>query len=252
MKAELNIRGRRLVVDFSAGHSIAIPLDPHGAQPSFFTDQPATATPLESGDFFGKVAGGGSCNAEVLSFTPHCHGTHTECMGHITHDAGVVQEMIYPGPVVALLVSLAGDPGQSINRDRVETAVNLGCEALVIRTLPNNAEKCSRNYADQPAYPVLPREAMLWLSNLSLKHLLIDTPSIDAADDGGVLANHRTWWLPQKPPNRILDPARRSITEMIYVENDIPDGEYWLQLELSPIHSDATPSRPILYPMETK
>ena len=109
-----------------------------------------------------------------------------------------------------------------------------------------------RSWGGLPDYPVFSQEAMRWLTSLSLKHLLIDTPSIDAGNDGGVLANHRAWWQPQNAPNGELDPARRSITEMIYVENDLPDGEYWLQLELSPIRSDATPSRPILYPLETK
>ena len=46
------------------------------------------------------------------------------------------------------------------------------------------------------------------------------------------------------------DKRRRSLTEMIYVPDGIPDGLYWLHLELAPLVSDATPSRPVLYPLE--
>jgi hypothetical protein len=37
---------------------------------------------------------------------------------------------------------------------------------------------------------------------------------------------------------------------MIYVPDDIIDGDYWLDLQLSPIVSDAVPSRPIIYPAQ--
>ena len=47
-----------------------------------------------------------------------------------------------------------------------------------------------------------------------------------------------------------LDTSRRSATEMIFVPDGVPDGLYWLELGLSPLLSDATPSRPLLYPVE--
>jgi hypothetical protein len=47
-----------------------------------------------------------------------------------------------------------------------------------------------------------------------------------------------------------VDGERRSVTELVYVPNDLQDGHYWLQLELAPVCSDATPSRPVLYPLE--
>jgi hypothetical protein len=155
MKAVVEIAGRQLQIDLDAGQSIAIPLDPHGEQPSFFTDEPASAVPLKSGEFTGQVASGASCNAEYLRFAPHCHGTHTECIGHILEGGGRVQEMIYPGPVLALLVSLALEPGGTIERSHLEAlllpAIQNGCEAIVIRTLPNTDTNKSRNYNHQPA-----------------------------------------------------------------------------------------------------
>jgi kynurenine formamidase len=71
---------------------------------------------------------------------------------------------------------------------------HLPIDALIIRTLPNDASKQSRDYALEPDYPVLNDEAMNWIAGREMKHLLIDTPSIDRAHDGGQLNNHRRWW----------------------------------------------------------
>jgi hypothetical protein len=43
----------------------------------------------------------------------------------------------------------------------------------------------------------------------------------------------------------------RTITELIFVENAISDGEYVLDLHVAPIENDASPSRPILYQIKT-
>ena len=48
----------------------------------------------------------------------------------------------------------------------------------------------------------------------------------------------------------VPQPAMRSVTEMIFVPDDIPDGLYWLDLQLAPFVSDAVPSRPIIYPVQ--
>lgn len=255
MIGQFSIGARRFRVDFSRPRTIAIPLDPHGPQPRFFCTEPANASPLRTGGFVGDVRLGGSCNAEQISLAPHCHGTHTECIGHLLPDAPAVQEAIAPGPGLALLVSLrdTGGPEPLIEPAEVERALDgawmEGTEALVIRTLPNEAGKKRRDYDNAP-YPVLAPDAMDLLASLPLKHLLIDTPSLDPAQDGGRLANHRCWWgldgSGKGSPNR----RQRSVTEMTFVPDDVPDGLYWLHLELAPLASDATPSRPVLYPLE--
>jgi arylformamidase len=269
MMARLDWRGREIGVDLAAGVAIAIPLDPHGPQPSFFAHRPAAARPLQSGDFVGDVRRGGSCNAELIELAPHCHGTHTECIGHVLEERRTVQETIYATPVLAGLASVAGTPaGQAaehypvplaaneplITRAELEPAVGAfapaGIAALVIRTHPNGPEKRWRDYAESPAYPLLSSEAVQWLAAQPLQHLLLDTPSLDRGADEGRLANHRAWWgLDGSVPEHGVDPERRSVTEMLYVPDALADGLYWLHLELSPLVSDATPSRPVLYPV---
>ena len=271
MIARLDWKGHLLEVDLSAGQPVVIPIDPHGEQAAFFIDKPARARPLRSGDYVGDIHQGGSCNAEVIELAPHCHGTHTECIGHIHPQRHTVQQTIYTGPVLARLVSCTGtraaqsaenypvllqaDELMMTRRELQEIIQDfqpMGIEALLIRTRPNGPDKLSRDYSSMPSYPVLSSEAMHWLSVQPLKHLLLDTPSLDRGDDQGRMANHHTWWgLDATVPENNTDATRRSVTEMIYVPDSIADGLYWLHIELSPLVSDATPSRPVLYPVET-
>ncbi len=251
--AELDWRGQRLRIDLSAGRSIAIPLLPDGPQPAFFAPGPMTAHALELGGFTGDVQRGGSCNVKVLDWTPHCHGTHTECIGHILAEGLFVLDVIEQAPCLARLVSLrAESPNSRISLAELQAALPSGLEryaALVIRTLPNAISKCSRDYSTEPVFPVLDANCMRFLAASGLQHLLLDTPSLDAADNP-TLANHRTWWGLGK--DRAIDPAakNRSVTEMIFVPDELADGDYWLDLQLSPLQSDATPSRPVLYRVE--
>ena len=39
----------------------------------------------------------------------------------------------------------------------------------------------------------------------------------------------------------------KTITEMIYVPNEISDGLYVLNLQIAPFENDASPSKPVLY-----
>ena len=41
---------------------------------------------ISDGQFIGDTRMGGPCNFETYSITPHCNGTHTECVGHITNE----------------------------------------------------------------------------------------------------------------------------------------------------------------------
>ena len=115
MIATLNWHGERIHVDYSQGTSLAIPLDLKGPQPSFFTQSPATSRPLRAGDYVGDVREGGSCNADVIELVPHCHGTHTECIGHIRASREAVQETIYDQPGLALILSVPSATSDSLH-----------------------------------------------------------------------------------------------------------------------------------------
>jgi hypothetical protein len=72
--------------------------------------------------------------------------------------------------------------------------------------------------------------------------LLVDLPSVDKEKDGGALLAHNAFW---NTTGKIRINA--TITEFIFVPNEVEDGEYLLNLMIAPFENDATPSKPILY-----
>jgi hypothetical protein len=43
-----------------------------------------------------------------------------------------------------------------------------------------------------------------------------------------------------------------TITELIFVENEVRDGSYLLNLQMASFVNDASPSKPVLYKIESK
>jgi len=265
------LEGRRLRADFARPLSIAIPLDFGGRQPSCFDAPPATARPFQSGGFVGDTRAGGSCNCELLTLAPHCNGTHTECVGHVTDERVAVSDCLRGGLVFALLVSLApvaaaaaredSDPAPA-EGDLLVTAAALQTaaaqysgpapRALVIRTLPAGAHRPMQSYRGPAPAPFLSRQAAAWLVDRGIEHLVLDLPSADRAGDGGRLAAHRIFFGLPAGSRRAGD-ARRpqaTITELAWVAAEIPDGYYLLDLQIPAFQTDAAPSRPLLYPAQ--
>jgi kynurenine formamidase len=121
--------------------------------------------------------------------------------------------------------------------------------ALVMRTLPNDDSKLTRQYGIATSVPpYFTTEAMEYVVASGVKHLLVDMPSIDRIFDEGKLSNHRIFWNVEQGKFNVNDKTRRqsTVTELIYVPNSVPDGGYLLNLQIAPFAADASPSRPIL------
>ena len=99
----------------------------------------------------------------------------------------------------------------------------------------------NRQYSgSNPAY--LSEDAAAWMAEAGVNHLLLDLPSVDREDDGGKLLAHHAFW---KYP---FDTRRNAtITELIFVQDSIPDGTYLLNLQIASFENDASPSKPVLY-----
>ena len=255
MIATIEFDGQARQADLGRGACLAIPLRDQGRHPRFFVDEPARFKPLAAGSFSGRVSHGASCNVDRVEFVPHCHGTHTEGVGHVLGDARPVQQALEFGLLPAALVSVTPTDKSTDTPAGIGPVIEAGdltlpqgVLALVIRTLPNSADKCTRRYDQTPAYPLLSVEAMEAIVEAGIRHLLIDTPSVDAADDGGRLAQHRRFWgFSGAQP--AADRSACTITEMIFVPDHLPDGLYLLSLGVSAIEGDASPSAPVLYPV---
>ena len=276
MSVWIEYGGARLRVDTSGARSLAIPLVPDGPQPSHFGAPPARAVPLAAGDFVGDTRSGGSCNCESVTLVPHCNGTHTEGIGHVTRERVPVHDAALVPLVPAALVSVSPQPCAEspdtadpvpLDGDVLITAGALGAAlarlpgvrgaapglpAIVVRTLPNAPDKLRRDWMAPPMAPYFSLEAIDLVVSLGVRHLLTDLPSVDRLLDGGRLAGHRRFW--GLPPGS-TDPAAAArpgatVTEMIYVPDELPDGLYALSLQVAAFSSDAAPSRPVLCPVE--
>ncbi len=133
-------------------------------------------------------------------------------------------------------------------RDRVVTkeCVSTGCpesvpSALIVRTSPNEDSKRTANYSDTN-FPYFAPEAMGWMVEKGVRHLLTDLPSVDPERDGGRLLSHREFWTGEGRDSC-------TITELIYAEPSVRDGLYLLNLQEAAFENDAAPSRPVLFPL---
>lgn len=242
---------------------ISIPLRFGGQQPNAYGVNPATGEACRAGSLIGDTREGGSCNFEEYRLIPHCNGTHTECVGHITKERISVRDCLEDVFMSALVVSVepvdAKRSGESYacafeHGNRVMTAAALregiGArrgEALIIRSLPNDDSKLSRSYTDATV-PFLTNDAVRLVNELGFRHLLVDLPSIDRLSDEGRLSNHRIFWgmesgSTDRPSE---DFCSKTITELIYVPESVLDGHYELNLQIAPFDTDAAPARPVL------
>lgn len=253
-----------MIIDFEnlpGSIDISIPMRFDGPQPNAYGVEPATSLACLAGEIVGDTRGGGSVNFEQYTFIPHCNGTHTECVGHITDERVSVLDCLRDIFVGAVLVSV--EPEQDGKDAVISLAVleNAGVQppataggsdratALIVRTLPNDDGKLTRKYGEENIPPYFTSDAMEFIVESGFKHLLVDMPSIDRIFDEGKLTNHRIFWNVEPGSREINDQTRfnSTITELIYVPNEVPDGEYLLNLQIAPFVSDAAPSRPILF-----
>lgn len=208
------------------------------------------AQPVKSGSFVGSVKQGGPVNFYNSFINIHGGGTHTECVGHISENRESVNAICKDFFGMALLLSVY--PTQLDNGDRAITRISLEAlmddvaytDFLIIRTLPNDEQKRSKHYSGTNP-PFLDPEAMVLLVERGYKHLLIDLPSVDKEMDGGLLACHHIFWGKERKTNC-------TITELIFVPDQVRDGYYLINLQLAAIESDAAPSRPQLYSIYLK
>ena len=238
-------------VDLSKPIDISIPLTNSDENPIAWYIEKPVIEPVVFGDWIGSIKEGASTNFNTISFNPHGHGTHTECLGHITREFYSINQCLKQFFFLAELVSIVPEmQGEDwvISRNQIKKALGEKTpEAIIIRTLPNFKIKKHLKYSNTNP-PYLAEDAALFIRESGIKHLLIDLPSVDKEHDEGKLLAHKAFWN-VKDVNNLNANARLdcTITEMIYVADEIEDGSYLLNLQIASFENDASPSKPILY-----
>ncbi|RXR17891.1 cyclase family protein [Flavobacterium amnicola] len=248
MIATIQLNDTTVTVDLSKPLDISIPLTNSDKNPIAWYIEKPIIEPVRFGDWVGKVSEGSSTNFNNIFFNPHGHGTHTECLGHITNDFYSINQCLKQFFFLAELISVAPEKiGEDLVIEKDSFASLAMTEAVIIRTLPNSEEKKAKNYSHTNP-PYLSEEASVLLREKGIQHLLIDLPSVDREEDEGKLVAHKAFWNVKNVQNLNAD-ARMdcTITEMIFVNDQIPDGSYILNLQIASFENDASPSKPVLY-----
>ncbi|MTH15161.1 cyclase family protein [Flavobacterium sp. LC2016-01] len=243
-------------IDLSKPIDISIPLTNTDENPIAWYIEKPVIEPVVFGDWIGKVSEGkSSTNFNNIFFNPHGHGTHTECLGHITNDFYSINQSLKQFFFFAKLITVAPEKiGDDfvITKESISTVLNASTslsktEALIIRTLPNQKEKKSKKYSNTNP-PYLSEEAAIFIRESEIQHLLIDLPSVDKEHDEGKLLAHKAFWNVKDTHNLNSDARlNATITEMIYVSDEVEDGNYILNLQITSFENDASPSKPLLY-----
>ena len=240
--------------DTNKGIDISLPLSPNTGAIAWYVD-PVKIWPVTGEGFIGKVSEGGSTNFNNIQLNPHGNGTHTENVGHISkafysiNDS--LKEYIFKAKLITVKPLHYHNPSWNqndliINKTVLKQAVeNIGDnDALIIRTLPNGENKQTANYSNSNP-PYITTDGMAYIVELGIKHLLIDLPSVDRENDHGELLAHKLFWNYPNSPQ--LD---KTITELVYIDNEVLDGNYMLNIQIISLENDASPSKPILYKIE--
>ncbi|MFD1552216.1 cyclase family protein [Putridiphycobacter roseus] len=241
--------------DTKNGIDISLPLSPTSGALAWYV-APVKIWPVTGDGFIGKVTEGGSTNFNNILLNPHGNGTHTENVGHISREFYSINESLTQFFYHALLITVQpesfkntdfGENDWIITKELLANQIGdqKNFEAIIIRTLPNEVVKKNKNYSNTNP-PYLTKDAIEYINALNILHLLIDLPSVDRENDNGKLMAHHTFWnYPDQPR---LD---KTITELIYVPIEVKDGPYILNLQIISLENDASPSKPILYPIES-
>ncbi|AKA35357.1 cyclase family protein [Flagellimonas lutaonensis] len=245
MIANISYNSKTYQIDLSKPLDISMPLRGDASNVNaWYVDHPRI-DPHRDGDFVAKVSEGASINFNDIWFNPHAHGTHTECVGHITEGFHSINQNLKNYFFAAELLTIAPEKrGEDLVISKKQLQYVLGSgrrDAVVIRTLPNTKAKLSRQYSHTNP-PYMLEEAAAFLAQKGIGHLLIDLPSVDREKDDGELLAHRAFW---NFNGKIRKNA--TITELIFVPNHIKDGKYFLNLQVAPFENDASPSRPVLF-----
>lgn len=246
MKASIKLNGSIVTVDLSRNYDLSIPLQATPENPLVWGVSQPIILPVQKDNWVGRVAEGASVNFNSIQFNPHGHGTHTECVGHITPEFysinQLLKDFVFCAEVISVVPENFGDDFRISKKQILSALKDARPTALIIRTIPNTKTKRKRNYTGTN-WAYLEESAAAYLAEINVKHLLIDLPSVDKEDDGGELLAHKAFW--SYPENTRFD---CTITELIYVPNEVEDGPYLLNLLIAPFENDASPSKPILYP----
>src|SRR6187549_1979109 len=128
MKTIIQHIDQTIEVDLSKPIDISIPLTNTDENPIAWYIEKPVIEPVRFGDWVGKVSEGkSSTNFNNIFFNPHGHGTHTECLGHITRDFYSVNQHLKSFFFIAELITITPYTKENdhvITKIQIQAALN--------------------------------------------------------------------------------------------------------------------------------
>lgn len=246
MYAVFEIANKEYKADLSRPIDISIPLRNTKGPKAFYAPD-YKSFPVKTDSFIGSTKEGGIVNFFNIHVNPHGNGTHTECVGHISKEAESINDCLQQFHFTALLLSVTPDIMENGDRVIMPESLNKNLDdlksvdALIMRTFPNDDSKITRDYSGSNP-PYIHHSTMTLMNECGIKHFLLDLPSVDREEDGAKFLAHKEFW-----GYPLSTDVNKTITEMIYVDNDVEDGLYLLNIQIGSFELDASPSKPVIF-----
>ena len=244
MFIQLGRKGHRYEVDLSQPVDCSSTFGNLKREPRAWHSAPVSISPVKVDDWIGAVKEGAPVNFFSVQLNPHGNGTHTECFGHISPEQHKVNDYFkdYHGFCTFVRISSREHEGDRVVflEDFEKKKLNLA-KFLAIQV---DADIFPQDYSGKNA-AYFQAELLAYLAEKGVKHFITNLPSVDREKDGGALAAHHAFW---NYPSATREEA--TITELAFFPKSLKEGEYFINLQVAPLHNDASPSRPLLYRLE--
>ena len=261
MKIKIEHNNNLYEINPKDGVSISIPMNFNDDNnPKFYDETNPQKEFYTYNDIEYNINNNAGCNVPLVKFNVHCSGTHTETASHVFSDANSIGNLLDLNFLPAILISVTPESNSDdiyhseidfndriISKKILKESLASETEfvdCIIIRTLPNSENKKNKNY-NNSTYPFLSNDAICFLKGKGVKHIIIDTPSIDRSDDGGQLKNHKIFFLDD---DKTIN--KNTITELAYIPDTCTDGRYFVCIGFPNFQIDAAPSNPVIYRVE--
>lgn len=195
-----------------------------------------SSSPVELVGFIGDVAQGGSCNVNLLKFTPH-NLTHIEMSAHISHQGSTLHNrpVQYSCGILQLLDLSHLDPhNQLITIDDIKGKINreLPFEIIGLKS-PLSSDGPSVTYSGTNPLALAPEVSEYISTTFPKVHtMVLDLPSADLENDGGKLLAHRRFFEIPDDGLEFIDTKNKAIVELADFSSIRP-GIFFVTITLS-------------------
>lgn len=214
--------------------------------PNCFYLPQITISPIEEEGFIGDMTQGGTCNVDLLTFTPH-NITHLETSAHILAEGG---KFVSDIPQVNLtgicyLVDLSQNTENITLNDIKEVldCIELPISLLAIKTRASLLDP-NYDFSGKDFLSLTPEAAkeisQFQLNGEKVSTLLLDLPSADPENDGGKLLAHRAFFEIPPEVHEFTDNTSKAIVELARF-NNLEEGYYYCVISPPRIRTNAVP-----------